>query len=161
VRAAEHGRSVEAEIRAILVDAVAEQPAGLFDALRAISLEHGVSTLTFAGSDGGSARLISHDHPRHGCHQRAHEGKTRADGDGVACVPAPRPSCSRRWSLSPRSATGWRGFLKGVDADSPTQGGHQDAGHIDVGNDVGLSYALDAAVAVEVLALSKEVARDC
>ena len=42
VRAAEHGRSMEAEIRAILVDAVAEQrPAGLFDALRAISLEHG------------------------------------------------------------------------------------------------------------------------
>jgi antitoxin FitA len=42
VRAAEHGRSMEAEIRAILVDAVAEQqPAGFFDALRAISLEHG------------------------------------------------------------------------------------------------------------------------
>jgi plasmid stability protein len=42
VRAAEHGRSMEAEIRAILVNAVAEQrPAGLFDALRAISLEHG------------------------------------------------------------------------------------------------------------------------
>jgi antitoxin FitA len=42
VRAAEHGRSMEAEIRAILVDAVAEQrPVGLFDAIRAISLEHG------------------------------------------------------------------------------------------------------------------------
>jgi antitoxin FitA len=42
VRAAEHGRSMEAEIRAILVDAVTEQrPAGLFEALRAISLEHG------------------------------------------------------------------------------------------------------------------------
>ena len=41
VRAAEHGRSMEAEIRAILVDAVAEQRPGLFDALRAISLEHG------------------------------------------------------------------------------------------------------------------------
>jgi plasmid stability protein len=41
VRAAEHGRSMEAEIRAILVDAVAERPLGLFDAIRAISLEHG------------------------------------------------------------------------------------------------------------------------
>jgi plasmid stability protein len=42
VRAAEHGRSMEAEIRAILVDAVAEQrPVSLFDAIRAISLEHG------------------------------------------------------------------------------------------------------------------------
>ena len=42
VRAAEHGRSMEAEIRVILMNAVAEQrPAGLFDALRAISLEHG------------------------------------------------------------------------------------------------------------------------
>jgi antitoxin FitA len=42
VRAAEHGRSMEAEIRAILVDAVAEErPVGLFDAIRAISLEHG------------------------------------------------------------------------------------------------------------------------
>jgi antitoxin FitA len=41
VRAAEHGRSMEAEIRAILVDAVAERPKGLFDAIRAISLEHG------------------------------------------------------------------------------------------------------------------------
>jgi plasmid stability protein len=42
VRAAEHGRSMEAEIRAILVDAVAEQrQVGLFDSLRAISLEHG------------------------------------------------------------------------------------------------------------------------
>jgi plasmid stability protein len=42
VRAAEHGRSMEAEIRAILVDAVAEQrPVRLFDAIRAISLEHG------------------------------------------------------------------------------------------------------------------------
>ena len=42
VRAAEHGCAMEAEIRAILMDAVAEQrPAGLFDALRALSLEHG------------------------------------------------------------------------------------------------------------------------
>ena len=41
VRAAEHGRSMEAEIRAILVDAVTERPMGLFDALRTISLEHG------------------------------------------------------------------------------------------------------------------------
>ena len=43
VRAAEHGRSMEAEIRAILVDAVSElsRPVGLFDAIRAISLEHG------------------------------------------------------------------------------------------------------------------------
>lgn len=42
VRAAEHGRSMEAEIRAILTDAVAERrPAGLFDAIRAVSLEHG------------------------------------------------------------------------------------------------------------------------
>jgi antitoxin FitA len=42
VRAAEHGRSMEAEIRAILVDAVATQrPVGLFDAIRAASLEHG------------------------------------------------------------------------------------------------------------------------
>jgi antitoxin FitA len=42
VRAAEHGRSMEAEIRAILVGAVAEQrPVSLFDAIRAISLEHG------------------------------------------------------------------------------------------------------------------------
>ena len=42
IRAAEHGRSMEAEIRAILADAVAEQrPVGLFDAIRAVSLEHG------------------------------------------------------------------------------------------------------------------------
>ena len=43
VRAAEHGRSMEAEIRAILVDTVSElsRPVGLFDAIRAISLEHG------------------------------------------------------------------------------------------------------------------------
>lgn len=41
VRAAEHGRSMEAEIRAILVDAVAQRPTGLFDAIRTISLEHG------------------------------------------------------------------------------------------------------------------------
>ncbi|HET9778167.1 MAG TPA: Arc family DNA-binding protein [Propionibacteriaceae bacterium] len=42
VRAAEHGRSMEAEIRAILEEAVAEQrQIGLFDAIRAISLEHG------------------------------------------------------------------------------------------------------------------------
>jgi antitoxin FitA len=41
VRAAEHGRSMEAEIRAILVDAVTERPMGLFDAIRIISLEHG------------------------------------------------------------------------------------------------------------------------
>jgi antitoxin FitA len=43
VRAAEHGRSMEAEIRAILVDAVSElsRPVGLFDAIRAISLDHG------------------------------------------------------------------------------------------------------------------------
>jgi plasmid stability protein len=42
VRAAEHGRSMEAEIRAILADAVAEQrPVVLFDAIRAFSLEHG------------------------------------------------------------------------------------------------------------------------
>jgi plasmid stability protein len=42
VMAAEHGRSMEAEIRAILEEAVAEQRlAGLFDAIRAISLEHG------------------------------------------------------------------------------------------------------------------------
>ena len=34
VRAAEHGRSMEAETRAILVDAVAERPMGLFDAIR-------------------------------------------------------------------------------------------------------------------------------
>jgi antitoxin FitA len=48
VRAAEHGRSMEAEIRAILAEAVAEQrPAGLFDALRAISLEHGGVDLDF------------------------------------------------------------------------------------------------------------------
>jgi plasmid stability protein len=32
---------MEAEIRAILVDAVAERPVGLFDAIRAVSLEHG------------------------------------------------------------------------------------------------------------------------
>lgn len=42
IRAAEHGRSMEAEIRAILADAVAEQrPVSLFDAIRAVSLEHG------------------------------------------------------------------------------------------------------------------------
>jgi plasmid stability protein len=41
VRAAEHGRSMEAEIRAILVDVVTERPTGLFDAIRTISLEHG------------------------------------------------------------------------------------------------------------------------
>ena len=42
VRAATHGRSMEAEIRAILAEAVAEQrPIGLFDAIRAVSLEHG------------------------------------------------------------------------------------------------------------------------
>ena len=43
VRAAEHGRSMEAEIRAILVNAVAEvsRPVGLFDEIRTISLEHG------------------------------------------------------------------------------------------------------------------------
>jgi plasmid stability protein len=42
VRAAEHGRSMEAEIRAILSEAVAEkQHIGFFDALRAIALEHG------------------------------------------------------------------------------------------------------------------------
>ena len=41
VRAAEHGRSMEAEIRAILVDAVAQRPTGLLDAIRTISLEHG------------------------------------------------------------------------------------------------------------------------
>jgi antitoxin FitA len=43
VRAAEHGRSMEAEVRAILVDAVSElsRPVGLFDAIRAISLDHG------------------------------------------------------------------------------------------------------------------------
>jgi plasmid stability protein len=32
---------MEAEIRAILVDAVNERPMGLFDAIRTISLEHG------------------------------------------------------------------------------------------------------------------------
>jgi plasmid stability protein len=42
IRAAEHGRSMEAEIRAILAEAVTEErPAGLFDAIRAVSLEHG------------------------------------------------------------------------------------------------------------------------
>jgi antitoxin FitA len=43
VRAPEHGRSMEAEVRAILVDAVSDvsRPVGLFDAIRAISLEHG------------------------------------------------------------------------------------------------------------------------
>jgi antitoxin FitA len=42
VRAAGHGRSMEAEIRAILSEAVAGQrPGSFFDALRAISLEHG------------------------------------------------------------------------------------------------------------------------
>lgn len=42
VRAAQHGHSMEAEVRAILADAVAERrPAGLFDAIRAVSLEHG------------------------------------------------------------------------------------------------------------------------
>jgi plasmid stability protein len=42
VRAAENGRSMEAEIRAILTDAVAQRrPVGLFDAIRAVSLEHG------------------------------------------------------------------------------------------------------------------------
>jgi antitoxin FitA len=48
VRAAEHGRSMEAEIRAILSEAVAEQrPAGLFDAIRAVSLQHGGIELEF------------------------------------------------------------------------------------------------------------------
>jgi antitoxin FitA len=56
VRAAEHGRSMEAEIRAILTEAVAEQrPVGLFDAIRAVSLEHGGIEL---------------DLPRHGRRQR-------------------------------------------------------------------------------------------
>ena len=41
VRAAEHGRSMEAEIRAILTEAVEQRPVGLFDAIRAVSLEHG------------------------------------------------------------------------------------------------------------------------
>jgi len=42
IRAAEHGRSMEADILAILADAVAEQrPVGLFDAIRAVSLEQG------------------------------------------------------------------------------------------------------------------------
>ena len=42
VRAAEHGRSMEAEIRTILSEAVAMQrPLGLFDAIRAVSIEHG------------------------------------------------------------------------------------------------------------------------
>ena len=41
IRAAQHGRSMEAEIRAILTDAVAQRPVGFFDAIRAVSLEHG------------------------------------------------------------------------------------------------------------------------
>jgi antitoxin FitA len=50
IRAAEHGRSMEAEIRAILADAVTEQrPAGLFDAIRAVSLEHGGVDLELPG----------------------------------------------------------------------------------------------------------------
>ena len=41
IRAAQHGRSMEAEIRTILTDAVAQRPVGFFDAIRAVSLEHG------------------------------------------------------------------------------------------------------------------------
>jgi len=41
IRAAQHGRSMEAEIRAILTDAVAQRPVGFFEAIRALSLEHG------------------------------------------------------------------------------------------------------------------------
>jgi plasmid stability protein len=50
VRAAEHGRSMEAEIRAILSEAVAGQrPVSFFDALRAMSLEHGGVDLDLGG----------------------------------------------------------------------------------------------------------------
>jgi plasmid stability protein len=52
VRAAEHGHSMEAEIRAILAEAVAEKrPRGFFDALRAIALEHGGVDLNLRRDD--------------------------------------------------------------------------------------------------------------
>jgi antitoxin FitA len=43
IRAAEHGRSMEAEVRAILTDAVSEPPAprSLADAIRAVAVRHG------------------------------------------------------------------------------------------------------------------------
>jgi plasmid stability protein len=43
IRAAEHGRSMEAEVRAILTDAVSEPapPQSLADAIRAVALRHG------------------------------------------------------------------------------------------------------------------------